>query len=227
MNAVNGRDRSPPGWFDDGELAVSGDVFAGVVFNRPVDQVFTYRVPAGLDASVEPGQRVRVPLGRGNQPAIGYCVRVDRAPPVGVEPDRIKDVIEALDDPPLVDPSMLELTQWIAGYYACSWGQALDAAVPGGVKKHAGTRVGTFLSVAEAEALKAALAGDAGTADSRAPLSPKQAEALEILRRSDEPLTIADLCRLARCGTAPIAALRSAGSFRLCAGGTSPGPSCR
>ena len=44
---------------------------------------------------------------------------------------------------------MLELTRWMAGYYACSWGQALDAVVPAGVKKQAGTRVGTFLVVPE------------------------------------------------------------------------------
>ena len=58
--------------------AASGP-FAGVVFNRPLDQVFTYRVPARLRETVRPGQRVRVPLGRGNKPAVGYCVRVDDA----------------------------------------------------------------------------------------------------------------------------------------------------
>ena len=30
---------------------------------------------------------------------------------------------------------MLELTRWMAGYYACSWGQALDAVVPAGVQE--------------------------------------------------------------------------------------------
>ena len=44
---------------------------------------------------------------------------------------------------------MLELTRWIAGYYACSWGQALDAVVPAGVKKQAGTRIRTCLTVPE------------------------------------------------------------------------------
>ena len=55
--------------------------FAGVVFNRPLDQVFTYRVPAAAPrARSRPGQRVQVPLGRGNKPAVGYCVRVDDEP---------------------------------------------------------------------------------------------------------------------------------------------------
>ena len=62
---------------------------------------------------------------------------------------RIKELVEVLDPIPLIDARMLELTRWMAEYYACSWGQALDAAVPAGVKKHAGTRIGTFLVVPE------------------------------------------------------------------------------
>ena len=121
--------------------------FAGVVFNRPIDQVFSYRIPARLWETVRLGTRLRVPLGRGDKPAVGYCVRLDDALPEDVERVRLKDVLDVLDDPPLIDAAMLELTRWLSGYYACSWGQALDAAVPAGVKKHAGTRVGTFLTV--------------------------------------------------------------------------------
>ena len=64
---------------------------------------------------------------------------------------------------------MLELTRWMADYYACSWGQALDAAVPAGVKKHAGTRIGTFLIVPEEtrEALRSEALEDAGSRPSR------------------------------------------------------------
>ncbi len=78
-------------------------MFAGVVFNRPFDQVFTYRVPPRLVESIALGQRVQVPLGKGNRPAVGYCVRVDGVLPEGVEPGRIKDLVEVLDDPPLID----------------------------------------------------------------------------------------------------------------------------
>ena len=199
MSLVNGKRQAA--WFDaDPEVETEGP-FAGVVFNRPIDQVFTYRVPARLRGVVRPGQRVRVPLGRGNQPAVGYCVRVDAAPPEGVAPGRVKDLLEVLDDPPLIDAAMLELTRWMAGYYACSWGQALDAVVPAGVKKQAGTRVGTFLTVPE----------EVRRARESLELPAKQAEALAILCRSDEPLTLSDLCRMAQCAPGPIAALRQRG----------------
>jgi len=185
---------------EEGDASGDGP-FAGVVFNRPMDQVFTYRIPEKFREAVRPGQRVRVPLGKGNQPAIGYCVRVDERAPEGLEPRRVKDVLEAIDDPPLIDAAMLELTRWMAGYYACSWGQALDAVVPAGVKKQAGMRTGTYLTVPDEVRLTL------GTLS----LPPKQAEALAILARSNEPLTMADLCRLASCAPGPIGALRKRG----------------
>ncbi|CAN5911903.1 primosomal protein N' [soil metagenome] len=173
--------------------------FAGVVFNRPLEQIFTYSIPWHLKGKLRPGQRVRVPLGRGNQPTIAYCVRIEER--AEVEPGRVKEVLEVLDDPPLIDPTMLELTRWMASYYACSWGQALDAVVPAGVKKQAGTQIRTCLTVPE----EVVLARDT------LKLPEKQAEVLALLCRSDVPLTVADVCRLAKCTTSPLAALRDRG----------------
>ena len=201
MSLVNGKHQAA--WFGTGEEpeAEAEGSFAGIVFNRPIDRVFTYRVPPRLRPALQPGQRVRVPLGRGNEPAVGYCVSVAARAPEDVDPRRMKDVLEVLDDPPLIDAAMLDLTRWLAGYYACSWGQALDAVVPAGVKKGAGTRVGTFLLVPdEVRQMRETLT-----------LPPKQAEVLAILCRAEEPLTVDDLCRLARCATGPIAALRQRG----------------
>ncbi len=199
MNAVNVKRQSA--WF--GIEPGAGEVFAGVVLNRPVDQIFTYRVPSRLVDSIALGHRVSVPLGKGNRPEVGYVVRLDGAIPEGVEPGRIKDVVEILDDPPLIDANMLELTRWMGGYYGCSWGQALDAVVPAGVKKQAGTRVGTYLVVPEET--RAQLSEIVAT------LTPRQAEILSVLARSDEPLTVADLCRLAKCAPAPIGTLKNKG----------------
>ena len=184
----------------DQVVAIDGP-FAGVVFNRPVDQVFSYRIPARLQAVVVPGQRVRVPLGRGNAPSVGYCVAV--TPTAELDPKRVKEVLEVLDDPPLIDRSMLELTRWISRYYACTWGQALDAVVPAGVKKQAGTRVWTCLTLPESTR--------AGLTAGSIRLSTKQTEILEVVARADVPLTIADVCKRARTGQGPVLALRKSG----------------
>jgi primosomal protein N' (replication factor Y) len=193
-------------WFGvTSDEAPSTGLFAGVVFNRPIDQVLTYRVPDRLRSIIQPGQRVRAPLGRKDGLAVGYCVALQTQPPVGLDGARIKAVAEVLDSPPLIDRRMLELTRWLADYYACSWGQALDAAVPAGVKKHAGTRVGTFLIVPEETRDKLR------SQTLQAELTPKQAAVLEVLCRDDQPLTSADLCRLAKCTTVPIQTLRKKG----------------
>ena len=178
--------------------------FAGVVLNRPVDGVFSYRVPKEMRERLKVGSRVRVPLGRGNTPTTAYCVQIDPEPSGDVDPERVKDILDVLDDPPLIDSAMLDLTKWMASYYACSWGQALDSVVPSGVKKGAGTHVKTFLTVPDEIKL-----GREGL-----DLPPKQAEALAVLCRSDELLTVEDACRLAGCAPGPIAALKRKGFVR-------------
>jgi primosomal protein N' (replication factor Y) len=184
----------------EGRVAVEGP-FAGVVFNRPVDQVFSYRIPPGLRGRVVPGQRVNVPLGRGNTPSVGYCVRVEES--AEVDPKKIKDVLDVLDDPPLIDGAMLDLTRWLAGYYSCAWGQALDSVVPAGVKKQAGTRVWTCLTVPESTLAK--------RLDGSLKLNAKQLEVIDVLARADVPLTLTDVINRAKVGKGVVATLRDQG----------------
>ena len=70
MRTVNARGGEQSVLFAVGAAAGEGP-FAGVVFNRPVDQVFSYKVPARLRDRLAPGARVQVPLGRGNAPSGG------------------------------------------------------------------------------------------------------------------------------------------------------------
>ncbi len=175
--------------------------YIGVVFNRPIDQVFTYRATGELSGRVQLGQRLLVPLGKGSKGAVGYCVEVDSALPEDLEPGRVRDVLEILDPIPLLDRRMLELTRWMADYYACAWGQALDAVVPAGVRRRAATRFGVFLVVPEET--REALASGALDAE----LTPKQKAAVAVLMSHQEPLTPADLGRLAGCKSTPIKSL--------------------
>jgi primosomal protein N' (replication factor Y) len=192
-------------WFGLPDRARPGGLFASVVVNRPIHQALSYQVPTRLSRVIRPGQRIRVPLGRGNRLTTGYCVAVDVLPPEGLDPRKLKEVAEVLDLEPLIDDRMLDLTRWMADYYACSWGQALDAAVPAGVRNQAGTRVGTFYLVPDEirQQLK--------DQTLKPTLSPKQAAALDVICRSDEPLTLPDICRRARCASAPLLALRKLG----------------
>lgn len=194
MSGAIGKPRQQTGLF-----AGDGDgPFAGVVVNRPLDQVWTYRVPKRLVDRVRLGSRLRVPLGKGNTLAVGYCVRLEDDAPAELDPQRIKDLTDVLDDPPLIDATMLDLTRWLAGYYACSWGQALDAVVPAGVKKGAGTKLVTCLVIPD----------EGNGRPDPEDLTPKQKAVMALLRRSNGPMPIEDVCRMAKCKTAPIASLR-------------------
>ncbi len=104
------------------------EVFVEVVFNLPINQTFSYRVPAEL-AHVQPGMRVLAPFGK--QYLTGVVV-LKRDRPVFTRP---KDVIDILDERPLLTEKMLQLTRWVAEYYLSSWGQALFLALPRGIEE--------------------------------------------------------------------------------------------
>ncbi|MFP4228521.1 MAG: primosomal protein N' [Salinivenus sp.] len=100
-----------------------------VVLLRPLDQAFTYRVPDGLTEAAQTGCRVLVPFR--NQRLTG--VIVEEGPAADTLDFQVKDVLDVLDDVPTCPPSLLRLTEWIADYYVCTWGEALKAALPGGI----------------------------------------------------------------------------------------------
>jgi len=102
-------------------LAATVDVAVPV----PVRSTFTYRVPPALARRVRVGGRVLVPFGSRLLP--GFVVGLDPPDP----PADLKSVHSLVDETPLVDPWLLDLTRWIAERTLCSWGEALKAALPG------------------------------------------------------------------------------------------------
>ncbi len=174
--------------------------FAQVVFNRPLDQPYTYAVPEELRESASPGKRVLVPFGRSNRPATGYCVAVSDSPP----DHDTKPILKVLDDEPLLTPALLKLTHWLAGYYLCRWGQVLDAIVPAGARQHAGTRARAFLEAVPA----------AERSQTSAKLTPAQAKAFAILESEGRPIESRALADRAACGLAVLQGLMRKGCAR-------------
>ncbi len=76
----------------------------------------------------------------------GYCVRLENRLDGG---RRLKALHDVADERPLLSPAMLRLTEWMADYYLCPWGQVLEAVVPAGVRAGAGTRRTQFVQSAE------------------------------------------------------------------------------
>ena len=154
---------------DDAEDRLLAQV---VVIDGP-PQELTYLVPDSLRETLEPGMRVRAPLG-GRQSVTGYCVNLETGLSASRVPYRLRPLTAVLDEAPLLNPGLLQLTRWMAEYYLCGWADAIEAALPAGVRKQSGTRVATFLSVADdtKSLLQAELAELASEA-SEAPTSSK------------------------------------------------------
>jgi primosomal protein N' (replication factor Y) len=178
-------------WEDDEQDDVS---VARVVFAEGLSGEYDYVVPDSLLETVQPGVRVRVPLGKSNREVMAYCVQ--RL--TGSFSRRLKDVRSVVDHVPLLNAAMLELTRWMAERYCSLWGQAIESTLPAAVRNFAGTREATVLTVPQEILVR--------LPDLNLP--PKQAKALRVLAGSSTPLTAARLAELADCTTAPIQQLR-------------------
>ncbi len=97
-------------------------LFADVALAVPLDTLFTYQVPDGMEAVV--GGRVLVPFRQRRLPGIVVELH-DRNPSVAA-----KNVITALDLTPVLDEQLLDLGRWIANYYLAPLGEVFRTMLP-------------------------------------------------------------------------------------------------
>jgi primosomal protein N' (replication factor Y) len=108
-------------------------LYAQVAFPVHLSKSFTYRLPPSIQSVARVGSRVVAPLGA--KPLTGYIVALLPHLRVGTSlvESEIKEVAELLDvDPPLTS-AVLEITRWVADYYAAPWGEVMRAALPAGI----------------------------------------------------------------------------------------------
>src|SRR5882724_3997791 len=97
-------------------------LYCDVALAVPLDLVFTYAIPPGMEPVV--GGRVLVPFRQ--QRMSGIVVELhDRPPQV-----KIKNVLEALDLSPVLDEQLLKLGKWIADYYLAPLGEVWRTMLP-------------------------------------------------------------------------------------------------
>lgn len=100
--------------------------FVAVAVPIPLRRLFSYRVPDHLGTDLPPGCRVVVPFGKRDVIAT-VVISPGEAPPDGA---RVKEIKEVLDRQSMVGPEILKLTRFVSDYYLCSWGDAIEAALP-------------------------------------------------------------------------------------------------
>lgn len=100
--------------------------FAEVLIPLALPKNYTWKVPAHLLSSLQPGIRVEVILGK-NKKYAGLVKRIHQQKPSGFNP---KEILNVLDDQPIVFPQQLQFWDWLGNYYMCSEGEVMQAALP-------------------------------------------------------------------------------------------------
>ncbi|MBP7056331.1 MAG: primosomal protein N' [Candidatus Omnitrophica bacterium] len=103
--------------------------YAQIAISLPIDRTFHYSIPERFIPEVAVGKRVFVPFA--HRAVVGYIVGLSDHTDV----KEVKDITGVIDKEPVVDAEMLSLCRWIADNYFCSWGEAIQAVIPGGIKR--------------------------------------------------------------------------------------------
>lgn len=89
-----------------------------------LDRLFSYRVPESMQ--IVPGQQVRIPFGP--RKIEGFVVSLsDRCE---LDAERVKDILEPVQDYPVVLPELMELADWMHERYLCNLVDALRLMIP-------------------------------------------------------------------------------------------------
>jgi primosomal protein N' (replication factor Y) (superfamily II helicase) len=112
--------------FDPVDREESAAVYAEVLIPLALPRNYTWKVPEQFLTLVQPGVRVEVVLGK-NKKYAGIVKQLHNNKPAAFEP---KEILNVLDDSPIIFPQQLQLWWWIAHYYLCSEGEVMQAALP-------------------------------------------------------------------------------------------------
>ena len=102
-----------------------------IILPLAIADVYTYNIPEALlpiayRLSPITGCRVLVPLGKKSIIGIIYCKHEGELP----ASVKVRDVLQIIDDTPIVTAEQLKLWEWLSSYYMCTLGEVMAAALP-------------------------------------------------------------------------------------------------
>lgn len=100
--------------------------FIDVILPIPLQKAFTYHITKAESEFLVAGMRVAVPFGK-NKIYTGLVYKIHQNAPIAYE---AKTIHQILDDKPLITTQQLKHWEWISGYYMCSIGEVMRAAMP-------------------------------------------------------------------------------------------------
>lgn len=106
-------------------FATTASLFAEVIIPLALPKNYTWAIPVHLKEKAQVGCRVEVVLK--NKKYAGLVKRLHTDKPAAFDP---REILNVLDDAPIVHTVQLQLWQWMASYYFCSEGEVMQAALP-------------------------------------------------------------------------------------------------
>ena len=121
----------------------TGGNFARVAIPSPLKESLIYEVPSLFCERVSVGMRVIIPLGRRKVTGIVF----ELLPATSLRETR--EILALPDERPVLDDTLLRLSQWMAQYYLASLGEVLGTILPPALRRQSQRTVvfkdGTFL----------------------------------------------------------------------------------
>lgn len=114
------------------ELIMSSPIYINVAIGLPLEDPYTYQLSYNVSDDNLIGKRVSVSFQ--HRTMIGYVVKTH----VTIEKEmakKVKPILEIIDERPILNAAMINITQWMREYYLCSWGEAIENALPAYLKK--------------------------------------------------------------------------------------------
>lgn len=105
--------------------------FVQVILNnnsKSTDNIYTYGVPDELTDIVKAGKRVNVNFGKGNKVMDALIVSVIEC--CDYPNEKIKPVIEVIDNGPIIHKEMIKIISWIRDRYICKYSDAMRLMLP-------------------------------------------------------------------------------------------------
>ncbi len=107
------------------------ELFAEVVImGTALNKGLHYSIPSRLAATVQPGSRVSVELGK--RKAAGIVLSVGDSLPELPDTIKIRPIRDTIDEAPAMPSDLLKLCLWVSEYYFYPLGQVLDLVIPFG-----------------------------------------------------------------------------------------------
>jgi primosomal protein N' (replication factor Y) len=104
-------------------------LYAKVAVGLPIECAFDYFVPEDFLKKIKEGARVWVNFR--NKKKLGYVIKTTSQTNI----KNVLPILDVIDDTPVLDKNMLLLTKKLSDYYCCSWGEAIETALPEDLRK--------------------------------------------------------------------------------------------